>query len=375
MSIPLLSCEKLVKYYGSLPAVQELDLQVFAGEILAVIGPSGCGKTTLLRLIAGFTQPDQGAIWLGARLLADKTSSLAPERRSIGLVFQDLALFPHLTVAENIAFGLRDGAEAARSRVAELLTLVGLPGYQPRYPHELSGGEKQRVALARAVAPGPLVLLLDEPFASLDADRRQQLRSEMRSVLKATGTTAVIVTHDQEEAYYMGDRLAVMLAGEIQQTGRPEDVFQFPATRQVAAFLGGTDFLPATASSRGLQTELGYLEQEHSLAAETPVELAVRADDVRIELDGEPNARIIERIYKGVDVQYRLRLNSGQQISSLQAHTRLLEAGQPVRAVLDPGHSLALYTEGRLVINRSALPEAGPPVPAKQADAAVMQEP
>lgn len=272
-----------------------------------------------------------------------------PERRSIGLVFQELALFPHLTVAENIAFGLRSNAGGRQERVAELLDLVGLPGYQQRYPHELSGGEKQRVALARAVAPQPLILLLDEPFASLDADRRQRLRQEMRAVLKHTGTTAVIVTHDQEEAFYMGDRLAVMLAGEILQVGSPEAVFSQPASRQVAAFLGGTDFLPAEAVPGGYQSELGFLPQGHQLPVGSPVELAVRADDIQLGLSGSANGRVVERFYRGVNVQYRLELGSGQRVSSLQEHTRMLDAGEPVQVMLEPGHDLAVYVEGRLV--------------------------
>jgi iron(III) transport system ATP-binding protein len=348
MSASLLRCESLTKTFDQIPAVQAATLAVHPGEILAIIGPSGCGKTTLLRLIAGFERPDEGLIWLGARLLDGPQGYVPPEQRSIGMVFQDLALFPHLTVAENIAFGLRGRARDNLERVAELLALVGLPGYAQRYPHELSGGERQRVALARAVAPRPQVLLLDEPFASLDADRRQRLRQEMRAVLKQTRTTAVIVTHDQEEAFYMGDRLAVMLAGQIWQTGRPEAVFSMPATRPVAAFLGGTDFLPASAVPGGFETELGYLPQAHNLAPGLAGELAVRPDDVSLARQGRENARIVERVYRGVNVQYRLELDSGQQISSLQAHTRLLEIGSRVCVQLEPGHRLAVYANGQL---------------------------
>lgn len=342
----------LNKSFGNVRAVQDLNLTVHRGNILSVIGPSGCGKTTLLRLLAGFEQPDSGEIVLQDRLVAGRGTYLAPEQRGVGMVFQDYALFPHLTVLENVAFGLRNAARRQRElEVEEWLALVGLDGYARRYPHELSGGERQRVALARALAPRPVLVLMDEPFSNLDADRRVQMREEVQAILRKAGTTVIFVTHDQEEALFMGDRLAVFRQGRLEQIDCPDTVFQQPATRFVAEFLGQTDFLPGRVTPEGIQTEAGIVAQKVGLPAGEPVELAVRADDVDLNLPRYEGvaAEVVSRYFKGTYNVYRLRLPSGQVLHSLQPHTRIFLPGTEVKVSISPGHDLACYFQGKLL--------------------------
>jgi iron(III) transport system ATP-binding protein len=241
-------------------AVEDLTLDVASGEILCLLGPSGCGKTTLLRLIAGFETPDEGAVRIAGAEVAGPSTWVPPDRRRIGFVFQDYALFPHLTVLQNVAFGLRGADRADRERrAAEVLDLVGLTIFSGRYPHQLSGGQQQRVALARALAPQPAVILLDEPFSNLDAALRGATRDEVRQILKRTGTTTVLVTHDQEEALTFADRLAVMRAGRLEQEGAPETVYARPRTAFVATFLGRTNLLRGEGLGHVARTALGDL--------------------------------------------------------------------------------------------------------------------
>ena len=241
-----LEVESLQKRFGEVIAVNEISFSVDPGEILVLLGPSGCGKTTTLRCIAGLERPDRGEIRLDGRSIL----GLPPEKRDVGLVFQNYALFPHLTVAGNIAYGLHHGRHrlsraARKKKVTELLDLVGLSGYARRKPHELSEGQKQRVALARALAVEPKVLLLDEPLSALDAALRVELRRELRRILKGRGTTSVYVTHDQEEALALGDRVGVMREGELEQVDRPQDLYARPKTLFVAQFLGRANLWPA----------------------------------------------------------------------------------------------------------------------------------
>jgi iron(III) transport system ATP-binding protein len=217
MTICAVQCKGVQKHFNQVEAVTGVSLSICQGEILALIGPSGCGKTTLLRLIAGFENPDAGQIFIQDRLVASPSTALPPEKRGVGMVFQEYALFPHLTVAQNVCFGLNGKHDKTRL-VQEELARVGLSGYEARYPHELSGGERQRVALARALAPKPVLVLLDEPFSNLDAERREEIREEVRSILKAAGAAALFVTHDQEEALFMGDRLAVLNKGRLERS-------------------------------------------------------------------------------------------------------------------------------------------------------------
>lgn len=352
--------EALNKSFGPVRAVADLDLQIHQGEILAVVGPSGCGKTTLLRLLAGFEQPDSGVIRLQDRLVAGPGVFVPPEQRGVGMVFQDYALFPHLTVMENVAFGLQRLPKARREReVEEWLAAVGLKGCGGAYPHELSGGERQRVALARALVPEPVLVLMDEPFSNLDADRRMQVREEVQEVLRRLGATVVFVTHDQEEALFMGDRLAVINQGRLEQVDCPDTVFARPATRFVAEFLGQTDFVAGEVVPGGIRTEVGLVPQALDLPPGERVELAVRADDVEVVPAGAGSsgaaaqgaeAQVVARLYKGIYNVYRLRLPSGLVLHSLQPHGLVLHPGQRVRVLISPGHDLACYHHGRLAI-------------------------
>ncbi len=338
------------------PAVGGLSLEVAEGEILALLGPSGSGKTTVLRLIAGFERPDGGSVWVAGRQVAGDGIWVPPEARGLGMVFQDYALFPHLTVAENVAFGLHCLLVMDRGpRTAEVLRLVGMQEFASRYPHELSGGQQQRVALARALAPRPFAVLLDEPFSNLDADLRGQVREEVRAILKATGTSAVFVTHDQEEAMMLGDRVAVINEGRLEQVGTPEQIFHAPRTRFVAGFFGRADFLPAAVAPRGLETEVGVLTQHivagegGAGAADGAVEVLVRPDDVAITASAGGQGTVLDRIFIGAEIVYRVQLPSGRVIHSRQPHTATIEKGAQVSVVLAPGHSLVCFRNGRAV--------------------------
>lgn len=325
-------------------AVEDLSFTLDAGEILALVGPSGCGKTTTLRLAAGLERPERGEIWIDGRTAASGSVFMPPERRGLGMVFQEHALFPHLTVYENVAFGLHERWRPERDRlVQEMLSLMGLAGYARRYPHALSGGERQRVALARALAPRPVLALFDEPFSSLDADLRLEMRRLVRSLLKQLGATALFVTHDQEEALTMGDRLAVMHQGRLEQVGSPEQVFQSPASRFTAEFMGGSSFIRGEVAEGGILTELGLLEQPVGLPPLTPVEVAVRADDIGFIPDAAGNGVIVDRVFRGVMNVYHLRLDSGLVLQAFKEHTLVLPVGQRVRAAVDAGHPLCVF--------------------------------
>jgi iron(III) transport system ATP-binding protein len=325
-------------------AVQSLSLDVRKGEILTLLGPSGCGKTTTLRLIAGLERPDRGEIVLGGRTVAGHSGWVPPEKRGIGLVFQDYALFPHMTVAKNIAFPLNGAPNREKAdRVETMLKLVHLEGLGGRYPHELSGGQQQRVALARALAPSPALVLLDEPFSNLDADSRSAMRMHVRSVLKEIGATAVFVTHDQEEALFMGDRVAVMNRGRIEQVGTPEELWANPATRFVAEFLGLPCFLPALVTQFGLQTEIGLQVQPCPLPFGSHLDLLVRPDDLSVMPDPNGNGRVVRAIFRGMDYLYDVELPSGHVVQTLGRHNDAMPAGSRVRVELDPGHHLSCF--------------------------------
>src|SRR6056297_2401366 len=284
---PVLSLSKVTKEFGPETAVDGVSLDVRSGELLTFLGPSGCGKTTTLRTIAGLEEPTDGQIALGDEVVAGDGAFVPPERRDVGIVFQNFALFPHLTVRENIAFGLTDAdAAASESRVDELLELVEMTDHGEKTPDQLSGGQKQRVALARSLAPEPEVLLLDEPFSNLDVRLRVEMREEVRRILKEAGVTAISVTHDQEEALSISDRVAVMNEGKIEQVGRPEAVFERPESKFVASFLGRASFLEGNLRDETVETGIGRfdavtLEGYDTVYDGAPVDVLVRPDDLR----------------------------------------------------------------------------------------------
>jgi iron(III) transport system ATP-binding protein len=325
-------------------AVNDISFELHENEILALVGPSGCGKTTTLRLIAGLERLDDGLIRLNDRVVASKLVFIPPEQRGVGMVFQDHALFPHLTVFENVAFGLRGQKSSdIKTTVGEMLHLVGLFSLSKRYPHELSGGERQRVALARALAPRPVLLLMDEPFSSLDADLRTEVREHVRNILKSMRATVIFVTHDQDEALFMGDRLAVLQKGQLEQIGTPEEIFHESNTRFVAEFMGNSDFLKGIVVSDGIQTEIGLLDQPVDLSKDTPVEIAVRSDDIDFEVDGSGNSLIMDRFFRGAFNLYRLRLDSGEVLHAANDHTRVVPVGTRVRTFIKAEHSFTIF--------------------------------
>lgn len=339
--------QNLVKHFpgSSYLAVNDISFELSDNEILALVGPSGCGKTTTLRLIAGLEMPDSGSIFLNQSLVASEAVFIPPEKRGVGMVFQDHALFPHLTVFDNVAFGLRSRTKAeVRTIVGEMLHMVGLLSHSKRYPHELSGGERQRVALARALAPRPVLVLMDEPFSSLDADLRAGVREHVRGVLKSMRATVIFVTHDQEEALYMGDRLAVLQKGQLEQIGTPEEIFHESNTRFVSEFMGDSDFLKGTVVRDGIQTAIGLVPQIVDLPISTLVEIAVRADDIDFHVDGSGNSLIVDRFFRGAFNLYRLRLDTGQIIHAINPHTNVLAVGTRVHAFVSAEHPLTVFS-------------------------------
>lgn len=320
------------RYLGDGPyAVSDLGLTVERGEILCLLGPSGCGKTTLLRLLAGFERPDAGEVRLAGELVASPTRSVPPERRRIGFVFQDFALFPHLNVTDNVAFGLRGTRAQRRARAADVLDLVGLSVFAARMPHQLSGGQQQRVALARALAPEPHILLLDEPFTNLDASLRGATRDEVRSVLKRSGTTAILVTHDQDEALSFGDRIAVMRFGRIEQIGKPEDVYLRPVTPFVASFVGRTNLLRGVADGGVVRTALGAVTLVNEAAGQVVVSL--RPDQLQLVVGERParalvKATVVRREFRGHVVTYEAHVGMAPHVGE-----RLLVDDRPESGV------------------------------------------
>jgi len=349
----VLELDGVTKRYGGTTVIDDLSLSVREGELLTLLGPSGCGKTTTLRLVAGLEEPSEGIIGLQDAVVADGSRFTPAEERDVGVVFQEFALFPHLTARENVAFGIEDHPNRD-GRVDDLLELVGLTEHDAKYPDELSGGQQQRVALARSLAPEPDLLLLDEPFSNLDVDLRVEMREEVRRILKEAGVTAVSVTHDQEEAMSISDRVAVMYDGRLEQVGRPEQVFQQPESRFVASFLGHASFLAGTVAGDRVQTGLGTvsLDRVHGLTEEydgSDIDVLVRPDDVACsrEGEGEPNGTVVHRRYLGPTVLYRVELDSGDTIGVMHNHADEVPLDSPVYVRLAADHDLAWFPRGK----------------------------
>jgi iron(III) transport system ATP-binding protein len=342
-SAAVIALEQVSRTYrpGGPPAVDRLDLGVKQGEIVALLGPSGCGKTTTLRLIMGFEVPDSGRIEIGSQVVAGAGRFVPPERRGIGMVFQDYALFPHLTVAENVAFGMRRLPRDERERrTRRALHMAEMAGLEARYPHELSGGQQQRVALARALAPEYQVVLLDEPLSSLDADLRLQLRGLLRGLLKETRRSAVLVTHDQEDAFHVADRVGVLHSGRLEQLGTPEEIYRTPASRFVADFVGAADFIPGWVRPEGVQTPIGMLPAWSGLPVGTAVEVMLRPEDVVITPDPGGPATVTDHLFLGADKIYGLHL-AGVRLHSNQHITAAIPVGARASVRILPGPRVA----------------------------------
>ena len=318
------------KRFDDAVALHDFSLDVWQGDLLSLLGPSGCGKTTALRVIAGFENPDSGQVEIAGREMVGPSEFVPPESRQVGMVFQDYALFPHMTIARNVAYGLPRDQQRDR-RVAEVLELVGLSGLAGRLPHELSGGQQQRVALARALAPRPEVVLLDEPFSNLDAGLRERVRREVRAILKEAGTTAVFVTHDQEEALAMSDTVAVMRSGTIVQAAPPDELYLRPVDSWIARFLGDADFVAGVAAAGRVETPVGTFETDLS----GPVEVMIRPETVRFDLDPDGTARVVDREFFGHDQLVTLQLEDGQQLRSRTGPIRGLRRDQRVTVRVD----------------------------------------
>ncbi|MEO1131351.1 MAG: ABC transporter ATP-binding protein [Cyanobacteria bacterium J06639_1] len=314
------------------PVLEHLSLSLEPGELLGLLGASGSGKTTLLRLIAGFERPNDGTISIRQQLVAGNGHWIPPERRQVGVVFQDYALFPHLTLNENVAFGLRSPSSTDKAeRVRAVVELVGLQGLGDRYPAELSGGQQQRVALARALAPQPQLVLLDEPFSSLDAGIRYRLRQDVRDILHKAQMAAVFVTHDREEALSISDRVAVLHRGTLEQCDRPEVLYRHPKSRYVAEFVTQANFLPARRTAVGWETEIGSLTVLREERAEV-ADVMLRQEDCTVRPDAASAVRVRGRQFLGREALYCLQLPSGRELHVRQgSEHQPLDIGTPVR--------------------------------------------
>jgi iron(III) transport system ATP-binding protein len=333
MSQPLLlNLRNLACGYQEQRVVQDLNLHLNAGDIGCLLGSSGCGKTTALRAIAGFEPVHAGEISLAGEVISRAGFTLPPEKRRIGMVFQDYALFPHLSVAENIAFGIRNHPRL-KQVTDELLELVNLGALGKRLPHELSGGQQQRVALARALAPEPQLLLLDEPFSNLDGELRRRLSHEVRDILKARGTSAILVTHDQEEAFAVSDHVGVFKEGRLEQWDTPYNLYHEPLTPYVASFIGQGYFIRGSMiDPQSVQTELGVLQGNRAYAGTkgSAVNVLLRPDDIVYDAVSELKARVTSKTFQGASTLYRLQLPTGSQLEAIFPSHADYQAGEQV---------------------------------------------
>ena len=349
---PVLEVRNLQQAYGRHEVVRDLSFTLERGSIGCILGPSGCGKTTLLRCIAGFEPVTSGEIRLTGRVVSRPGTLVPPEKRHIGMVFQDYALFPHLNIADNIGFGLRAlGASERRARVEELVQMVGLGESPGAYPHEISGGQQQRVALARALAPRPDLLLMDEPFSNLDVDLRERLSLEVREIIKASGATAVMVTHDQHEAFAMADEIGVMHEGRIEQWDSAYNLYHRPASRFVADFVGQGVFLPAQVlNGSQVKIELGILNGSipghcHQGCAACgkgcSADVLLRPDDIIHDDASGLQAEVVHKAFRGAEIMYTLKLGSGRKVLALVPSHHNHALGEHIGIRLDVDHVVA----------------------------------
>ena len=336
-----ISAKNVSVHFAETPALLGLDLDVPNGSLVALVGPSGCGKTTALRSIAGFQTIESGSISIRNRVVADGETNVAPEKRRVGMVFQEFALFPHISVGENVGYGVR-GADRVE-RVADTLKLVGLEGYEDRFPHELSGGEQQRVALARALAPQPDVVLLDEPFSNLDAPQRERMRRELKRIIRSAGVTALFVTHDQAEALAIADHIAVMRDGVVVQAGSPDDVYVQPVSPWVATFLGDAALFEGVAAGGVVETTVGDVPTD--LPDGTTVQIMVRPEWVRPHVETDGPDRVTDREFYGHDQRVEIALANGSTVEALVPGRANVQVGDRVSTeVLDA----IIYHSGEL---------------------------
>ena len=319
---PVLEIENMYKNFGGNRLLSDLSFSVGKGELLTLLGPSGGGKTTILRCMAGLQEIDRGTIKIHDELVSSPEVLVPPEKRGVGIVFQNLALFPHLTVGQNVSFGINSyDLELYPEKVDDLLELVDLSHKKDCYPNELSGGQKQRIALARSLAPNPSILLLDEPFSSIDAGLRIEMREELRTILKTTGTTTIFVTHDQEEALSISDRVLILKNGRIEQSGAPQELFNYPRSRFVASFLGHASFISGFLDGDTISTIIGDINREniYGLSKEYDnlnMEILFRPEDLKIDLCNPKNANgtITYQRYLGEKILYKVALLNGEII-------------------------------------------------------------
>ena len=349
MSAPL-KVDQISCRYEHESAVNEASFDMAAGDLACLLGPSGCGKTTVLRAIAGFQPLIKGAIYLDGRCISSPSAVVAPEHRNMGMVFQDHALFPHLNVEKNVGAGLfRHSTSDAKKIVGDMLERVGLADKNKKYPHELSGGQQQRVALARALAPSPGLLLMDEPFSNLDVDLRERLGQDVRALLKDIGTTCVLVTHDQQDAFTFGDIVGVMRDGRIEQWDHPYNLYHEPGSEFVANFVGDGVFLDGTIeSAHEVRTELGLHRGDliTDLPPGTRVDLLVRPDDVVHDDNSSQSAKILNRSFRGESYLYTLLLPSGSKVLSLVPSHHNHAIGEDLGIKMEIDHLVVFAKDG-----------------------------
>ncbi|MCH2312008.1 MAG: ABC transporter ATP-binding protein [SAR202 cluster bacterium] len=333
----VLLCDKLIKSFGETVALNQTKIELFNGEILAILGPSGCGKSTLLRAIAGFENIDSGDITINGKTVSSRDKFTPAEKRRVGMVFQDYALFPHLTVEDNVGFGTKSSSKSDKaSLVKQMLKLVELDGMEGRYPHELSGGQQQRVAVARTLAANPVTILLDEPFSNLDATMRTEIRNTVRQALQGRGVATIIVTHDREEAFTIADRVAVMNSGQIEQVDTPENMYRSPVSKFVASMTGTANFMPAIITSNRAVTELGkfqWVSPTNGIVDGDEVELLVRPDDFLVLPNPNASVTVTSREYRGDAMVLSVELGSGNTIQCRQGPYSDLPVGTSVDLV------------------------------------------